>query len=98
MYGCTRSSSVDPGSWGIGEVLTPKMFCRRVRVFDPRKCHILSFETVVGPLKIWRRCQEEYVSIPAPINVTVFHSELLFDNSASITSSRMKGFCKKNGR
>jgi len=33
--------------------------------------------------------------LPPPKNVTIFHSKLLLDNSASFTSSRMRDLCQK---
>ena len=41
------------------------------------------------PLKIYRR-GSEYVLAPPPKNVTFFYSKLLWDNSASFTSSDMR--------
>ena len=46
-------------------------------------------------MKICRPRRGQRMFSPLPQNVTFFHSKLLLDNSASFTSSRMKGLCQK---
>jgi len=48
----------------------------------------------VGGLDPWKYVGGVRVCFDSPKNVTFFHSKLLLDNSASLTSSRMKDLCQ----